>query len=59
MNHPKSCKCGGRCACAGHGHYDAGCRYRCYGSPAHDELHHKDERHALAQPIHSRPRGGF
>ena len=58
MPHPRSCKCGGRCDCAGHGHYDAGCRYRCYGSPAHDELH-KDARYDQPHLVSSGPRGGF
>lgn len=56
MTHLQSCKCGGRCDCAGHGHYDAGCR--CYGSPAHDELH-KDDRHVQPHLVSSGPRGGF
>ena len=41
MPHPKSCRCGGRCSCEGHGHYDrCDCRYGCHGhSDSYNDLH--------------------
>lgn len=45
MPHPKSCRCGGRCDCEGHGHDDpCDCRYGCHGhSPSYRERHGIDE----------------